>query len=69
MWEFLALESECGGSVCWPNNKIIDKLVYPMFIFNPAHENSAFQNCSQIRSCLDTSILSQCIWSGVENKL
>ncbi|KAG2654487.1 hypothetical protein PVAP13_1NG522700 [Panicum virgatum] len=22
-----------------------------------------------IRSCLDTSILSQCIWSGVENKL
>ena len=24
MWEFLDLESECGGSVCWPNNKIID---------------------------------------------
>jgi hypothetical protein len=22
--EFLVLESECGGSVCWPNNKIID---------------------------------------------
>ena len=25
MWESLGLESECGGSVCWPNNKIIDK--------------------------------------------
>ena len=24
MWEFLGLESERGGSVCWPNNKIID---------------------------------------------
>ena len=24
MWEFLDLESERGGSVCWPNNKIID---------------------------------------------
>ena len=23
-WEFLGLESECGGSVCWSNNKIID---------------------------------------------
>ena len=23
-WEFLDLESERGGSVCWPNNKIID---------------------------------------------
>ena len=23
-WEFLGLESERGGSVCWPNNKIID---------------------------------------------
>ena len=23
MWEFLGLESERGGSVCWPNNKII----------------------------------------------
>ena len=23
-WEFLDFESECGGSVCWPNNKIID---------------------------------------------
>ena len=22
--EFLGLESERGGSVCWPNNKIID---------------------------------------------
>ena len=22
--EFLGLESECGGSVCWPSNKIID---------------------------------------------
>ena len=26
MWEFLDLESEHGGSVCWPNNKIIDSL-------------------------------------------
>ena len=24
MWEFRALKSECGGSVCWSNNKIID---------------------------------------------
>ena len=24
MWEFLGLESERGGSVYWPNNKIID---------------------------------------------
>ena len=24
MWEFLGLESDCGASVCWPNNKIID---------------------------------------------
>ena len=23
-WEFLDFESECGGSVYWPNNKIID---------------------------------------------
>ena len=23
-WEFLDFESECGGSVCWPNNKIIE---------------------------------------------
>ena len=23
-WEFLSLESEHGGSVYWPNNKIID---------------------------------------------
>ena len=22
-WEFLNLKSECGGSVCWSNNKII----------------------------------------------
>ena len=26
MWEFLGLKSECGGSVCWPNNEIIDRL-------------------------------------------
>ena len=25
MWEFLGLESKRGGSVCWPNNKIIDR--------------------------------------------
>ena len=24
-WEFLGLESKRGGSVCWPNNKIIDE--------------------------------------------
>ena len=24
MWEFLGLESERGGSICWPNNKIIN---------------------------------------------
>ena len=24
-WEFLGFESERRGSVCWPNNKIIDK--------------------------------------------
>ena len=22
MWKFLGLKSECGDSVCWPNNKI-----------------------------------------------
>ena len=32
-WEFLGLESERGGSVCWPNNKIIDlkKPKWPTF--------------------------------------
>ena len=25
-WEFLGLESECEGSICLPNNKIIDFL-------------------------------------------
>jgi len=25
-WEFLGLESERGGSVCWPNNKITSKV-------------------------------------------
>ena len=25
-WEFLGLESERGGSVCWPNNKIIESV-------------------------------------------
>ena len=24
-WEFLGIESERGGSICWPNNKIIDR--------------------------------------------
>ena len=24
-WEFLGLENERGGSVCWQNNKIIDR--------------------------------------------
>jgi len=24
MWEFLGFEIKRGGSVCWPNNKIID---------------------------------------------
>ena len=28
-WEFLGLESERGGSVCWLNNKIIDSNVPP----------------------------------------
>ena len=27
-WKFLGFESECGGSVCWPNNKIIDRLAW-----------------------------------------
>ena len=27
-WEFLGLQSERGGSVCWPNNKIIDVQTY-----------------------------------------
>jgi len=35
MWEFLDLESECGGSVCWPNNKIIDYIY-----FGPSDRNS-----------------------------
>ena len=25
-WEFLDLESERGGSVCWPNNKITRRM-------------------------------------------
>ena len=29
--EFLGLESERGGSVCWPNNKIID-LEFKMYV-------------------------------------
>ena len=24
-WEFLDFEGERGGSICWPNNKIIDE--------------------------------------------
>ena len=27
-WEFLDLKSERGGSVCWPNNKIMDGQFY-----------------------------------------
>ena len=26
-WEFIDLESERGGSICWPNNKIIDIII------------------------------------------
>ena len=26
MWEFLDFKSEHGGSIYWPNNKIIDEL-------------------------------------------
>ena len=32
MWEFLGLESERGGSVCWSNNKIIEDVVRYNFI-------------------------------------
>ena len=39
-WEFLGLESERGGLVCYPNNKIIDR--YP-FTFD--HE--------YVRFCID----------------
>ena len=28
MWEFISFESERGGSVCWPNNKIMDGQFY-----------------------------------------
>ena len=28
-WEFLGLESKRRGSVCWPNNKIIDWMMEP----------------------------------------
>ena len=31
MWEFLGLESECGGSICGSNNKIIDGILYLIF--------------------------------------
>ena len=30
-WEFLALESERGGSVCWPNNNIITRRIAHAF--------------------------------------
>ena len=30
MWEFLGIESERGCFVCWPNNKIIDRLTRSM---------------------------------------
>ena len=33
MWKFLGLESECGGSICWPNNKIIDKKCKKKLLF------------------------------------
>ena len=33
MWKFLGLESECGGSICWPNNKIIDKKMQKKLLF------------------------------------
>ena len=43
-WEFLALESERGGSVCWLNNKIIDESNgYPLFAHmgaNPRDESN-----------------------------
>ena len=29
-WEFLDPESERGGSVCWPNNKIIDRVAHAL---------------------------------------
>ena len=28
-WKFLGPLSECGGSVCWSNNKIIDSFIGP----------------------------------------
>jgi len=45
MWDFLDLESERGGSICWPNNKIIDdtqlscefKFFSPQWISFPAY--------------------------------
>ena len=44
-WDFLDLESERGGSICWPNNKIIDdtqlscefKFFFPQWISFPAY--------------------------------
>ena len=39
MWEFLDLESERGCSVCWPNNKIIDKYGTQNSVVNNYAEN------------------------------
>ena len=32
-WEFLGLESERGGSVCWPNNFIIMAVMGNFYFF------------------------------------
>ena len=31
MWKFLDFESECGGSVCWSNNKIVDGNMHKIY--------------------------------------
>ena len=43
MWEFLDLESECGGSICLSNNKIIDG--------NGAHLDSKEKILAVAQSC------------------
>ena len=46
-WKFLCLESERGGSVCWPNNKIIEDVeshVQPRVHPKPAPLNEPWRD-------------------------
>ena len=69
MWEFLCLECERGGSVCWSNNKIIDifednfLLTWKfLLIFHPKKMGHNFSSCSNIELCLWTHGLPRKLW-------